>query len=57
LEVVRIRDLPKAQARNEILEFLEKNDRAWVSGIADALRLDLSIVNSILEELWGEKTR
>ena len=55
LEVVRVRDLPKAQARKEILEFLEKNDRAWASGIADALRLDLSIVNRILEELWGEK--
>ena len=55
LEVVRIRDLPKAQARKEILEFLEQKDRAWASEIADSLRLDLSTVNKILEELWGEK--
>ncbi len=55
LEVVRIRDLPKSQARKEILEFLEKNEHAWASEIADSLRLDLSIVNKILEELWSEK--
>jgi hypothetical protein len=55
LEVIRIRDLPKSQARKEILEFLEKNERAWASEIADSLRLDLSIVNRILEELWSEK--
>lgn len=55
LEVVRIRDLSKSQARKEILEFLEKNERAWASEIADSLRLDLSSVNKILEELWSEK--
>ena len=55
LEVVRIRDLPKSQARKEILEFLERKDRAWASEIADSLRLDLTMVNRILEELWSEK--
>jgi hypothetical protein len=34
---------------------LEKNERAWSSGIADSLRIDLTLVNSILEELWSEK--
>jgi len=55
LEVMKIRDVPKSQARKEILEYLEKNDRAWSTEIADSLRLDLSTVNGILEELWGEK--
>jgi len=55
MEVVKIRDLPRSQARKEILEFLNKNERAWSSEIADALRLDLSLVNSILQELWSEK--
>jgi len=55
MEIVKIRDLPRNQARKEILQFLSKSERAWSSEIADALRLDLSLVNSILEELWSEK--
>jgi metal-responsive CopG/Arc/MetJ family transcriptional regulator len=55
LEVVKIRDLPKTQARKEVLEFLEENEHAWASDIADSLRLDISSVNRILEELWSEK--
>jgi len=55
LEVVRIREVSRAQAHKEILEFLDKNDRAWASEIADSLRIDLSLVNSILEELWREE--
>jgi hypothetical protein len=55
MEVVKIRDLPRNQASKEILEFLNKKERAWSSEIADALRLDLSFVNGILQELWSEK--
>ena len=54
MEVVKIRDISRKQARKEILEFLDKNERAWSSDIADELRLDLSLVNRVLEELWGE---
>ena len=54
-EVMRIREVSRSQARKEILEFLQRNDRAWSSEIADSLRIDLSIVNSVLEELWSEK--
>jgi hypothetical protein len=55
LEVIKIREISRSQGRKEILEFLDEHDRAWASNIADELRLDLSFVNSILEELWGEK--
>jgi metal-responsive CopG/Arc/MetJ family transcriptional regulator len=54
-EVIKIREVSRRQARKEILEFLEKNDRAWSSEIADSLRIDLTFVNRILEELWNEK--
>jgi len=53
-EIVRIREVSRRQARKEILEFLEKSERAWSSEIADSLRIDLTLVNSILEELWSE---
>lgn len=55
MEVVKLREVSRSQARKEILEFLDKRDRAWASEIADALRLDISFVNSILETLWSEK--
>ena len=54
-EIMKIRDISRRQARKEILGFLEKNERAWSSEIADSLRIDLSLVNSLLEELWSEK--
>lgn len=54
-EVVKIRDISRTLARKEILELLDKKERAWASEIADTLRLDVSVVNSILEELWSEK--
>ena len=55
MEVVKIRDISRKQTRKEILEFLDQKERAWSSQIADELRLDLSLVNRVLEELWGEK--
>jgi predicted DNA-binding protein len=55
MEVVKIRDISRKQARKEILEYLDKKERAWSSEIADTLRLDLTEVNRILEQLWGEK--
>jgi metal-responsive CopG/Arc/MetJ family transcriptional regulator len=55
MEVVRVRDISTKQARKEILDYLSRRERAWSSEIADTLRLDLTVVNAILEELWGEK--
>ena len=55
MEVVKIREVSRKQARKEIPEYLDKKERAWSSEVADALRLDLTLVNRILEELWGEK--
>jgi hypothetical protein len=54
-EIMKVREVSRSQARKEILEYLQKNDRAWSSEIADSLRIDLSLVNSALEELWSEK--
>ncbi|MHB2037527.1 MAG: ribbon-helix-helix protein, CopG family, partial [Nitrososphaerales archaeon] len=52
LEVVKLRTVSKEKATKEILEYLEKNDRAWTSDIADSLNLNILFVNEILEELW-----
>lgn len=55
LEVIKLRRMSKKEAKKKILEYLEKNDHAWSSEIADALRLDISLVFEVLEELWREE--
>jgi len=54
VEIVELRDIPKEQARKEIINFITGKDRVWADEIADALRLDLAFVNDILKELWEE---
>ncbi|MFQ6076334.1 MAG: ribbon-helix-helix domain-containing protein [Candidatus Bathyarchaeia archaeon] len=54
LQIIQIRDLPKEQAKREILEYLMTKDRAWTDEVANELRLDLALVNECLMELWQE---
>lgn len=54
LEVVELRDISKEQAKKEIIDYIRGKERVWADEIADALRLDLSLVNDILMELWSE---
>jgi len=54
LEVVEIRDVKIEQAKKEIIEYIKGKDRVWADEIADSLRLDLSLVNDILMDLWSE---
>jgi len=54
LEVVELRDIPRKQAKREIVEYIRGKERVWADEIAAALRLDLSLVNDILMELWSE---
>ena len=54
IEVVELRDVPRDQAKKEIIEFIKDKDRVWADEISDALRIDLSLVNDILMELWSE---
>ncbi|MFW6185701.1 MAG: ribbon-helix-helix protein, CopG family [Halobacteriota archaeon] len=55
LEVVEIRDVKTEQAKKEIMEYIKDKDRVWADEIADSLRLDLSVVNDLLMELWSER--
>ena len=53
IEVVELREISKEQAMKEILEYIKGKDRVWADKIAEALRIDLSLVNDILMELWS----
>jgi hypothetical protein len=54
IEVVELRNVSREQAKNEIIEFINGKSRVWADEIANALRLELSLVNDILMELWSE---
>ena len=54
LEVMELREIPREQAKKEILEYTKGKERVWADEIADALKLDLSFVNDVLMELWSE---
>jgi len=55
LEVVTLRNISPEQAKSEIFEFLKGKDRVYADEIADALRIDLHLVNELLMELWKEE--
>ncbi len=55
IKVVKLRDMPKQKAKQEILDYIKKKDVTYTSNIADNLRLDYKLVVKIVRELWGEK--
>lgn len=54
IRVIRIRDVEKDQAKNEILEYLKEKEEADTFDIANDLRLDLDLTMKVLKELWEE---
>jgi len=51
LKVIELREIPRKQAEKEILQYLKEKGKAWTSDIADDLRLDVDLVNSIMNDL------
>lgn len=54
LEVVTYREISKKQAKSEIRKYLKGKDRVGADEISDALRIDMTLVNEVLLELWQE---
>ena len=54
LNVVELRDIPEEQAKKEILEYIKGKDRVFSDEVADALRIDMSLVDTVLTKLWKE---
>lgn len=51
-EILALRDVDIKQAEREILNYLKKHGTAYPSDIADALRLDMSVVIQAVKNLW-----
>lgn len=52
VEIVKLRDITFEQAKKEISDYLRKKERATNAQIADDLRLDIVLVNKVLNALW-----
>ncbi len=51
---IDLRDIPRKQKKEEIIEYCEKNKTVLLSDIANDLSLDIFEVNEILDELIEE---
>ena len=54
LEVIRYREIGKEEAKEEIKAYIKGKNRVSADEISDALRIDMSMINEILLELWEE---
>lgn len=54
LEVIKYRNISKARAEKEIRAYIKGKSRVRADEMSDALRIDMSLVNEILLELWQE---
>ncbi len=54
LKAIELRDVSKATARKEILEYLKKHKEAYASDMAEELQLDLDLVFTVMKELGSE---
>lgn len=54
LKAIEFRDVSKATARKEILEYMGKHKEAYASDVAEELRLDFDLVFTVMKELGGE---
>ncbi len=55
MKIIKLRDVPRQKAKQEILDYIKKKDVTYASDIADDLRLDYKLVVEVVRELWGEK--
>lgn len=54
LEVVEYRNISKIKAKKEVADYIKGKERVSADEVSDALRIDMSLVNETLLELWQE---
>jgi hypothetical protein len=52
--VIELRDIPKEQATNEVLEYYKAHKEAYPSEVAEALRIDYEMVWEITDLLKSQ---
>ena len=54
MKIIKIRDIPREEAKSKIRDYLKSIDKAWLDEIADDLGLDFAFVVNVVEELEKE---
>ena len=54
VKIIKIRDIPREEAKSEIRDYLKSRDKAWLDEIAEDLRLDFTLAVGIIEE-WKKE--
>lgn len=54
LEVVEYRNVSKKSAKNEVSDYIKGKVRVTADEISNTLRIDMSLINEVLRELWQE---
>jgi len=54
VKIIKIRDIPREEAKREIRDYLKSRDKAWLDEIADDMGLDFAFVVDVVEELEKE---
>lgn len=54
VKTVVLREIPKPQAKKEILEYFRKNPGSYASDAADALGIDIELAFDVVKELVQE---
>lgn len=54
LKVVELRNVPKKQARKEILDYLKRHNETYASDVSEELGIDLDLVFVVMKELSRE---
>lgn len=52
IEIAKLRDISFERAKKEISNYLKQKEKATNAQIADNLRLDIVLVNKVLNALW-----
>lgn len=54
-KILQVRNLSRARAKREILEYIRGKDLVYASDVAEALRLDLRLTFDVVDELFRER--
>lgn len=55
MKIIKLRNVPRQKAKQEIWGYLQKKEVAYASDIAEDLRLDYRLVVDVIRELWEEE--
>ena len=54
IEIVDLQDISRDEAKKQIIDYFKEHKTAWISELAEQLRLDIELIIDITNELEKE---